>query len=58
MSHSNFEEYEQIKNRIIINNKSTVNLFSNHDIVENIKEVDEEMYLAKNAGFKNQQPQV
>ena len=41
VSHENVEENEQMKNWIILYRVSTVNLFSNPNIVQNIKKVDE-----------------
>ena len=49
-----------MKNWIILDIGSTVNLFSNPSIVENIKEVDESIQPATNAGVKinNQEAEV
>ena len=49
-----------MKNWIILDIGSTVNLFSNPSIVENIKEVDEWIQPATNAGVKinNQEAEV
>ena len=49
-----------MKNWIILDLGSTVNLFSNPDLVEEINKVDKEMHLASNAGVKtnNQKAEV
>ena len=60
MSHANVEENEQMNNCIILYIRSTLNSFSNPNIVDNIKEVDDEMQLETNTGVKtnNQNAEV
>ena len=41
LSHENVEENKQVKNWIILDSGSTLNLFSNPNMVKNIKIVDE-----------------
>ena len=52
VSHVNVKENEQMKNWIILDSVSTMNLFSNPVMVKNIKEVGEKMYLVTNIRFK------
>ena len=49
--HVNFKENEQVKNWIVLDRLSIVDLFYNSDLVKNITEVDEEMHVVKNSGL-------